>query len=116
MELVLGQQSSPSSDSAPETPVTEPTSLTSDLTPHISTSTPEPTTPSPAPSPEPPAAQPEAPDPPTPAETTPTEPDVQDDDQVTGETWKTWNLDQGILKICSGKLLEKFYKLSMLSH
>ncbi|KAE8294832.1 E3 ubiquitin-protein ligase rififylin [Larimichthys crocea] len=82
VELVLGQQSSPSSDSAPETPVTEPTSLTSDLTPHISTSTPEPTTPSPAPSPEPPAAQPEAPDPPTPAETTPTEPDVQDDDQT----------------------------------
>ncbi|TKS80523.1 E3 ubiquitin-protein ligase rififylin [Collichthys lucidus] len=82
VELVLGQQSSPSSDSAPETPVTEPTSLTSDLTPHISTSTPEPITPSPAPSPEPPAAQPEAPDPPTPAETTPTDPDVQDDDQT----------------------------------
>lgn len=82
VELVLGQQSSPSSDSAPETPVTEPTSLTSDLTPPLSTSSPEPSTPPRAPTPEPPAAQPEAPAPPTPAETTPPEPDVQDDDQT----------------------------------
>lgn len=75
VELVLGQQSSPSSDSAPETLTPDPVSMTSeppDMTPH--TSTPDP----PAPTPAPPTAEPEAP----PTETTPTEPDVQDEDQT----------------------------------
>lgn len=75
VELVLSQQSSPSSDSAPETLTPDPVSMTfdsPDLTPHTSTPAP------PAPTPEPPAAQPEAP----PTETAPTEPDVQDEDQT----------------------------------
>lgn len=80
VELVLSQQSSPSSDSAPETLTPDPVSMTfdsPDLTPHTSTPAP------PAPTPEPPAAQPEAP----PTETAPTEPDVQDEDQ-------TWDLEE----------------------
>uniref|UniRef100_A0A8C4D8N3 RING-type E3 ubiquitin transferase n=1 Tax=Dicentrarchus labrax TaxID=13489 RepID=A0A8C4D8N3_DICLA len=80
VELVLGQQPSPSSDSAPETPIAELPSVTPDppdLTPPISTLTPDP--PPPTLTPEPPAAEPEAPPPPT--ETAPTEPDVQDEDQ-----------------------------------
>lgn len=75
VELVLSQQSSPSSDSAPETLTPDPVSMTfdsPDLTPHTSTPAP------PTPTPEPPAAQPEAP----PTETAPTEPDVQDEDQT----------------------------------
>jgi len=71
VELVLGQQSSPSDESAPETPI--PSSVTSDppdLAPRISSVTPD--------SPEPPAAQPEAP----PTEPGPPEPDAQDEDQV----------------------------------
>lgn len=88
MELVLGQQSSPSSSSAPETPIADPPSVTSDpsdLTPHISTLTP-PEPPTPTLNPDPPAAQPEAPA----TETTPAEPDVQDEDQVKPEqgSWK----------------------------
>lgn len=78
MELVLGQQSSPSSGSAPETPTPEPPSIIPD--PPISTLTPEPSTPSPVLTPDPPAAQPEAPDPPT--ENTSAEPEVEDEDQV----------------------------------
>lgn len=80
VELVLSQQSSPSSDSAPETLTPDPVSMTfdsPDLTPHTSTPAP------PTPTPEPPAAQPEAP----PTETAPTEPDVQDEDQ-------TWDLEE----------------------
>lgn len=80
VELVLSQQSSPSSDSAPETLTPDPVSMTfdsPDLTPHSSTPAP------PTPTPEPPAAQPEAP----PTETAPTEPDVQDEDQ-------TWDLEE----------------------
>ncbi|XP_045929139.1 E3 ubiquitin-protein ligase rififylin [Micropterus dolomieu] len=98
VELVLGQQPSPSSGPAPETPTTDPPSVTSeppDPTPHIFTLTPDPPTPAmtpdpptpamtpdpptPAMTPDPPAAQPEAPAPPT--ETSPAEADVQDEDQ-----------------------------------
>lgn len=82
MELVLSQQSSPSSESASETPITDTTSVTSDppdLTPDPPSPTPSPS-PSPAPTPDPPAAQPEVPAPPT--ETTPPEPEVQEEDQV----------------------------------
>ena len=85
MELVLSQQSSPSSESAPETPITDTTSVTSDppdLTPDPPSPTPSPS-PSPALAPDPPAAQPEVPAPPT--ETTPPEPDVQEEDQVKPE-------------------------------
>ncbi|KAF6736549.1 E3 ubiquitin-protein ligase rififylin [Oryzias melastigma] len=83
VDLVLGQQSSPSSSSAPETPVTEapsmtfdPPDLASDPAPHTSTS-PPPTPPSP---PDPHPAEPEAP-PPVP-ETAPPEPVLQDEDQM----------------------------------
>ncbi|XP_022594319.1 E3 ubiquitin-protein ligase rififylin isoform X1 [Seriola dumerili] len=76
VELVLGQQSSPSSGSAPETP--DPPSVSSD--PPISTLTPDPPTPTPILTPDPPAAQPEAPNPPT--ETAPAEPEVQEEDQT----------------------------------
>ncbi|XP_073348812.1 E3 ubiquitin-protein ligase rififylin isoform X2 [Pagrus major] len=78
VELVLGQQSSPSSESAAETPITDTTSVTSDP-PDLTPDPPSPT-PSPTPTPDPPAAQPEAPAPPT--ETTPPEPDVQEEDQT----------------------------------
>ncbi|XP_067451819.1 E3 ubiquitin-protein ligase rififylin [Thunnus thynnus] len=81
VELVLSQQSSPSSSFAPETPTSDPTSVTSDppdLTPHISTLTPEPL--SPTQTPDPSAVQPEVPSPPT--ETTPAELDAQDEDQT----------------------------------
>lgn len=89
MELVLGQQSSPSSDSAPETVITDPPSETADppdLTAHLSTLTSDP--PTTTLTPDLPAAQSEAP----PTETTPTETDVQDEDQVKPEqgAWKTW--------------------------
>ncbi|XP_023136545.2 E3 ubiquitin-protein ligase rififylin [Amphiprion ocellaris] len=70
VELVLSQQSSPSSGSAPETPTIDPPSMTSD-TPDL---TPDP----PTPTPDPPAAQPEAP----PTETAAPEPEVQDEDQT----------------------------------
>ncbi|XP_068440160.1 E3 ubiquitin-protein ligase rififylin isoform X2 [Clinocottus analis] len=76
VELVLGQQSSPSDESAPETPTPGPPSVTADppdLTPRISTVTPEPS----GSAPEPPAAQTEAP----PTDTAPPELDVQDEDQ-----------------------------------
>ncbi|XP_070826792.1 E3 ubiquitin-protein ligase rififylin [Chaetodon trifascialis] len=79
VELVLGQQSSPSSDSIPETPLMDPPSVTTDppdLTPHFSTLTPDP--PTATLTPDPPAAQPEVP----PTETTPAEADVQDEDQT----------------------------------
>lgn len=80
VELVLGQQSSPSSDSAPDTLTPDPPSVISDppdLTSHISTLASD----SPTSTPDPAAAQPEAPAPPT--ETAPTEePDVQDEDQT----------------------------------
>lgn len=79
VELVLCQQSSPSSDSAPETPITDSSTLTTDtpeLNPHISTYTPDPSTPTS----EPPAEQSETSALPT--DTAPTERDVQDDDQV----------------------------------
>lgn len=85
VELVLGQQS-PSSDSAPETPITQPPSVAAeppDLDPEIPTLTPDP--PNPTLTPEPPAAQPEAQAPPP--ETTPTEPDAQEEDQ-------TWDQDE----------------------
>lgn len=81
VELVLGQQS-PSSESAPETPITDPPSVTSDppdQTPHI-TLTPEAPPQTQTPTPDPPATQPEAPPPPT--ETPPTEPGDQDEDQT----------------------------------
>lgn len=82
MELVLGQQPSPSSSSGPETPSTHPPSVTSHSpAPRISTSTPEP--PTPTPTPDPPTVHPEAPAPPT--ETAPAEPDIQDEDQVNPE-------------------------------
>lgn len=84
MELVLGQQPSPSSSSGPETPSTHPPSVTSHSpAPRISTSTPEPPTPTPTPTPDPPTVHPEAPAPPT--ETAPAEPDIQDEDQVNPE-------------------------------
>uniref|UniRef100_A0A3Q2W0S6 RING-type E3 ubiquitin transferase n=1 Tax=Haplochromis burtoni TaxID=8153 RepID=A0A3Q2W0S6_HAPBU len=71
VELVLGQQPSPSSSSGPETPSTHPPSVTSHSpAPRISTSTPEPPTPTPTPTPDPPTVHPEAPAPPT--ETAPT--------------------------------------------
>ncbi|KAM8769236.1 E3 ubiquitin-protein ligase rififylin isoform 1-T1 [Acanthopagrus schlegelii] len=80
VELVLSQQSSPSSESAPETPITDTTSVTSDP-PDLTPDPPSPTSsPTPAPTPDPPAAQPEVLAPPT--ETTPPEPDVQDEDQT----------------------------------
>uniref|UniRef100_A0A3B4FQP4 RING-type E3 ubiquitin transferase n=1 Tax=Pundamilia nyererei TaxID=303518 RepID=A0A3B4FQP4_9CICH len=87
VELVLGQQPSPSSSSGPETPSTHPPSVTSNSpAPRISTSTPEPPTPTPTPTPDPPTVHPEAPAPPT--ETAPAEPDIQDEDQVNPEpTW-----------------------------
>ncbi|KAF1393457.1 hypothetical protein PFLUV_G00015930 [Perca fluviatilis] len=77
VELVLGQQSSPSSDSAPETltPLDPPT-----VTPPIFTLTPDPpalTPDPPAPPTDPPVALPEAP----PTETL-TQPDDQEEDQV----------------------------------
>ncbi len=81
MELVLGQQSSPSSDLAPETPIADPQSVTAeppDQNPHISTSTPDP--PILSLTPDPTAAEPEAEALPT--DTTPTEPDAQEEDQV----------------------------------
>ncbi|XP_041664505.1 E3 ubiquitin-protein ligase rififylin [Cheilinus undulatus] len=77
VELVLGQQSSPSSESAPETPDVSPPSVTTDLpdlTSDISTLTPDP----PMPTPEPPAAQPEA----LPTEDAPAEAEVEDEDQI----------------------------------
>ncbi|XP_026047678.1 E3 ubiquitin-protein ligase rififylin [Astatotilapia calliptera] len=81
VELVLGQQPSPSSSSGPETPSTHPPSVTSHSpAPRISTSTPEPPTPTPTPTPDPPTVHPEAPAPPT--ETAPAEPDIQDEDQT----------------------------------
>ncbi|XP_037630711.1 E3 ubiquitin-protein ligase rififylin [Sebastes umbrosus] len=77
VELVLGQQSSPSNDSTPETLTPDLPSVTSDPpdpTPRISTLSPDST-------PDPPAPQPEAPALPT--ETAPpAEPDVQDEDQT----------------------------------
>ncbi|CAJ1066348.1 E3 ubiquitin-protein ligase rififylin [Xyrichtys novacula] len=79
VELVLGQQPSPSTESSLETPDTIPTSVTSDLseqTPNTPTLIPDP----PTPTPEPPAAQPEAL--PLPAETAPEEEDTQDEDQI----------------------------------
>ncbi|XP_026154862.1 E3 ubiquitin-protein ligase rififylin [Mastacembelus armatus] len=89
VELVLGQQSSPSSGSAAETPTTDPPSVTSeqpDLTPHISIMTPDAPPLTPVLIPNPPAAEPEAPAPAPnsapPTETTPAEPQVQDDDQI----------------------------------
>ncbi|XP_028276057.1 E3 ubiquitin-protein ligase rififylin-like [Parambassis ranga] len=84
VELVLGHQSSPSSSSAPETPVTDPSSVTPDLpdlNPRISILIPDPPTPTPTSDSDPPTAQPEAP----PAETPSTEPDDQEEDQ----TWDT---------------------------
>uniref|UniRef100_A0A3B5A9Z9 Ring finger and FYVE like domain containing E3 ubiquitin protein ligase n=1 Tax=Stegastes partitus TaxID=144197 RepID=A0A3B5A9Z9_9TELE len=69
VELVLGQQSSPSSGSAPETPTIDPSSVTSD-TPDL---IPDP----PTPTPDPPAAQPE--DPPT--ETAAAESDTSDPEE-----------------------------------
>ncbi|KAG7225929.1 hypothetical protein INR49_018530 [Caranx melampygus] len=88
VELVLGQQSSPSSGSAPETLTPDPPSIIPD--PPISTLTPEPSTPSLVLTPDPPAAQPEVPDPPT--ETVLAEPEVEDEDQglclfVLVQTW-----------------------------
>nr|XP_046246046.1 E3 ubiquitin-protein ligase rififylin isoform X2 [Scatophagus argus] len=74
VELVLGQQSTPSSDFAPESPITEPP----EPTPDISTLTPDSTTPTP----EPPAAQPEAPAPAPPTDPSPAEPDAEDEDQA----------------------------------
>ncbi|KAM7412389.1 hypothetical protein PAMA_019992 [Pampus argenteus] len=80
VELVLSQQSSPSSSSA-ETPTSHSTSVISDhpdMTPHISTLTPE--SPSPTQATDPPAVQPEAPSPPT--EAAPAELEAQDEDQT----------------------------------
>lgn len=79
MELVLCQQSSPSSESTPETPITDSSIVTTDTpehNPRISTYTPDPVTPNS----EPPAEQLETSALPT--DTTPTERDVQDEDQV----------------------------------
>ncbi|AWO99524.1 putative E3 ubiquitin-protein ligase rififylin [Scophthalmus maximus] len=81
VELVLSQQSSPSSDSAPSATLTpDPPSVTPDLTPHTSTLTSDPPTPASNPISDPSAALPEDPTPPT--ETGPTEPDAQDEDQT----------------------------------
>ncbi|XP_074535756.1 E3 ubiquitin-protein ligase rififylin [Halichoeres trimaculatus] len=79
VELVLGQQPSPSSESAPETPDVPLPSATSeppDQTPNTSTSTPDP----PTPILDPPVVQPEDPAPPT--QTGPEEEEAQDEDQI----------------------------------
>ncbi|CAK6980709.1 E3 ubiquitin-protein ligase rififylin [Scomber scombrus] len=77
VELVLGQQSSPSGSSAPETLASDPPSGTPDP-PDVSIS-PEPL--QPTQTPDPPDLPPEAPSPP-PTESTSTEPDLQDEDQT----------------------------------
>ncbi|XP_060903347.1 E3 ubiquitin-protein ligase rififylin [Labrus mixtus] len=79
VELVLSQQSSPSSESTPDIPDTHPPAVTpepTNLTPDISTSTPDP--PTPTPNPNPPTAQPDAP----PTETAPADADIEDEDQI----------------------------------
>lgn len=84
MELILGQQPSPSSGSAPETPSPDPPAVTiepSDLTPNISTLISDPSVLNPEPStvtPDPPTLHSEQADPQVP----PTEPDPEDDAQV----------------------------------
>ncbi|KAM4566123.1 E3 ubiquitin-protein ligase rififylin isoform 1-T2 [Odontesthes bonariensis] len=88
VELVLGQQPSPSGGSAPDTPITAPPSVASDPpdpdeTPHISTS--DPPTPTQTSIPDLPAEEPEAP--PPASETPPAEPDLQDEDQITDQAW-----------------------------
>ncbi|KAM4742203.1 E3 ubiquitin-protein ligase rififylin [Anableps anableps] len=75
VELVLSQQSSPSSSSAPDTPIVEPPTATSDPpdpTPRISVSD----TSSDSSSPAPPTPEPEAPPPDAP----PSDPELEDDD------------------------------------
>nr|XP_020442157.1 E3 ubiquitin-protein ligase rififylin isoform X2 [Monopterus albus] len=95
VELVLGQQSSPSSDSTTsETLTSEPPSVTADppdLTPHVSTLTPDITTLTSILNHDPTAAQPEGHTPPT--ETAPTELEVQDEDQ----TWDTEEATEEVL-------------------
>ncbi|XP_059187793.1 E3 ubiquitin-protein ligase rififylin [Centropristis striata] len=77
VELVLGQQSSPSSDSAPETLTPDPPSVSPDLSPSPPPSAPD----VPTSTPDSAAAQPEDLSPPT-ETSTPAEPDVQDEDQT----------------------------------
>ncbi|MEQ2204315.1 hypothetical protein XENOCAPTIV_011339 [Xenoophorus captivus] len=74
VELVLSQQSSPSSSSAPDTPIVEPSAVTSDPTTRISISD----SASDASSPAPPTPEPEAP--PTTTETPPSDAELEDDD------------------------------------
>lgn len=77
VELVLSQQSSPTSGSAPDTPIAEPPTLTSDPpdpTPRISVSDTASDTSSPAPT----SSEPEAP--PPDSETPPSDPEMEDDD------------------------------------
>lgn len=79
VELVLSQQSTPTSGSAPDTPIAEPPMVTSDPpdpTPRISASDTASDTSSPAP----PTSEPEAP--PTEPETPPSDPEMEDDDPV----------------------------------
>lgn len=79
VELVLGQQPSPSSESAPETPNIPLPSVTSDppdQTPNTSALTPDP----PTPTLDPPVVQPE--DTASPTQTSPEEEEAQDEDQI----------------------------------
>ncbi|MED6274648.1 hypothetical protein CHARACLAT_018403 [Characodon lateralis] len=76
VELVLSQQSSPSSSSAPDTPIVEPSAVTSDPTTRISISDSASDTSSPAP----PTPEPEAP--PTTTETPPSDAELEDDDSA----------------------------------
>lgn len=79
VELVLGQQSSPSDDFTTETPTSEAPPVTPpDPTPHISTLTPDP----PTSLPDPLSSQPEV----LPAENAPADPDTPDEDQDPEET------------------------------
>ncbi|MEQ2241811.1 hypothetical protein ILYODFUR_029168, partial [Ilyodon furcidens] len=74
VELVLSQQSSPFSSSAPDTPIVESSAVTSDPTTRISISDSASDTSSPAP----PTPEPEAP--PTTTETPPSDAELEDDD------------------------------------
>lgn len=81
VELVLGQQPSPSSESAPEAPDIRPPSVTSDppdQTPDTSSVTLDP----PTPTLDPPDVQPEDPPPPPPPQTSPEEEEAPDEDQI----------------------------------
>ncbi|XP_041851264.1 E3 ubiquitin-protein ligase rififylin isoform X2 [Melanotaenia boesemani] len=83
VELVLGQQTSPSSSSAPDIPITDPPSATTSVPPDVTARIPTPDPPAPSPmsiAPDQPAEEPEALSSDT--ETTPTEEELQDEEQV----------------------------------